>query len=82
MSLYALISGETIEVDASGGTTIGTCQVQAPKCTAKQSTDPGVIMIAFQGPNGEQINTCSTCMEWMIANKRWRSKHTPKAASM
>ena len=78
MSLYELISGKTVTVDASGGSTIGTCEIQTPQCTAK-SASGDAILIVHQEPKGEQINTCSTCMEWMIKSNRWRSKHTPQA---
>ncbi len=72
-----------MKVEPSGVVMMGVCDIQTPKCTAKELA---AITAAWTSPGRSQINVCRECLEEMIRSGQWEipnakiSRHIDVAA--
>ena len=72
-----------MKVEPSGVVMIGVCDIQTPKCTAKNLA---AVTAIWTSPGRSQINVCRECLEEMIRSGQWEipnariSRHIDVAA--
>ena len=72
-----------MKVEPSGVVMMGVCDIQTPKCTAKELA---AITAVWATPGRSQINVCRDCLEEMIRSGQWEipnakiSRHIDVAA--
>jgi hypothetical protein len=66
-----------MRIEPSGVVMIGVCEIQTPKCRAKE---PSAITAVWTLPGRSQVNVCRECMEEMVRAGEWemlQSRITP-----
>jgi len=72
-----------MRVEPSGVVMIGTCDIQTPKCSAKELA---AITAVWTTPSRSQINVCRECLEELVRSGQWEipnariSRHIDVAA--